>query len=391
MNLTNSERPNKTFPYRYYSIPVFLLLFIGLGDTIYLIYSHYQNYTDITFSSFCALSKTINCDTVSQSVWSILFGLPLAIWGFWAYLLFLIVFLGTMRNTKEAKTLWYLLFLLGIIYSAASIYFGYISATKIKAYCILCLLSYGISFSLLFYSWIILRRFSADTFGSGILKGLQQIFHSQILLAGILSLVTLLIGLKFFLPVYWQYSFPPPSTTISTGMTEKGNPWIGSDAPEITIHEYADYQCFQCRKIHLFLRRLIATYPEKIKLVHHHYPMDHEFNNIIVPTPFHVGSGKMAMIAIYAASTGNFWEMNDALYTVGMEKQAFNTRGLAHMTGFSPGELAAATRHPQIREKLLYDIRQGMQLEITGTPTFVINDQVYQGSIPVEILKKFVQ
>ena len=98
--------------------------------------------------------------------------------------------------------------------------------------------------------------------------------------------------------------------------------------------------------MHLFLRRLIAAHPEKIKLIHHHYPMDHEFNNIIVPTPFHIGSGKMAMIGIYAAAKNKFWEMNDALYTIGQEKQPFNTRTLAKMTGFTPGELAAATRHP---------------------------------------------
>ncbi|MDD3816236.1 MAG: vitamin K epoxide reductase family protein [Desulfocapsaceae bacterium] len=380
----------EVLPYRYYSIPVFLLLLLGLADTAYLAYSHYKNYTDITFSSFCALSKSINCDTVSQSPWSILLGIPIAFWGFLAYSLFLIIFLATLRKSKESETLWHLLFILGLVDAIAAVYFGYISAIKIKAYCILCLASYGISFSLFFYCWIILSRFCRDSFWIGLKKGVHHLFSSWLLRGSIIALMAIFLCFKIYVPPYWQYTFPPSSTEISNGHTEEGNPWIGSKTPEITIHEYTDYQCFQCSKMHQFLRRLIAEHPGKIKLIHHHYPMDHEFNNIIVPKPFHIGSGKMAMIGIYAASKNKFWEMNDALYAIGREKQPFNTRTLSKMTGFSAGELAAATRHPQIREALLYDIRQGMKLGITGTPTFVINGKAYQGSIPAEILQTII-
>jgi 2-hydroxychromene-2-carboxylate isomerase len=76
---------------------------------------------------------------------------------------------------------------------------------------------------------------------------------------------------------------------------------------------------------------------------------------------------------------------------MGRDKKPFNTRTLAETTGFSGGELAAATQHPQIREFLSHDIRQGMKLGITGTPTYVIDGKVYEGSIPREILEKIMQ
>lgn len=391
MNSTILQGNGKPLPYRYYAIPVFILLLLGLADTGYLIYSHYRNYTDISFSSFCALTKAINCDTVSQSPWSILLGLPLAIWGLFSYLLYSIIFLAASRQTKGSETLWHLLFLLGLVYTAASIWFGYVSATKVKAYCLLCLASYGINFALCFYAWFIRRRFCADPFLHGVKKGMSHLLNSWFLTGTILCLVAILLFLKANLPRYWEYTLPPLSTTVTQGLTAEGNPWIGAEDGEITIHEYADYQCFQCSKMHLLLRRLIAEHPGKIKLIHHHYPMDHEFNNIVVPVPFHVGSGKMAMIAIYAASKGKFWEMNDALYQMGRDKKPFNTRTLAEKTGFSGGELAAATRHPQIREFLAYDIRQGMKLRITGTPSYVVDGKVYAGSIPSEILRKIMQ
>ncbi len=360
MKLANSVGLHqKAHQYQNCSIAVLILVFLGLADTTYLAYSHYQNFTNITFSSFCALSKAINCDTVSQSPWSILLGIPLAYWGLFSYSLFLVIFLATLSNSKDSESLWYLLFVLGLTYAMSTVYFGYISAMKIKAYCILCLASYFISFALLFYSWVILHRFCKDSFWTGLKKGAHHLSKSWMLKGGIIALMLIILSLKTCIPPYWQYTFPSSSTEISNGFTEEGNPWIGSKDPEITIHEYTDYQCFQCSKMHLFLRRLISEHPGKVKLIHHNYPMDHEFNNILVPQPFHIGSGKMSMIGIYAAGRNKFWEMNDALYTIGREKQPFNTRTLGMVTGFSPGELAAATGNPQIKEMLLRDILEG--------------------------------
>ena len=88
MNQPAPRRGEQPWPYGCYTVPVLLLVLAGLADTLYLAWSHYKNYTDLTFSSFCALSRAINCDTVSQSPWSILWGLPLAHWGFFAYALF---------------------------------------------------------------------------------------------------------------------------------------------------------------------------------------------------------------------------------------------------------------------------------------------------------------
>ncbi len=86
--------------YFWYSTTVVLLLILGLLLTGYLFFSHYQNYTDIGYSSFCALSKSINCDTVSQSRWSILFGLPLALWGMIAYILVRRTFLSHIAISR---------------------------------------------------------------------------------------------------------------------------------------------------------------------------------------------------------------------------------------------------------------------------------------------------
>ena len=382
---------SKPLPYKYYYFPVLLLVLLGLTDTLYLALSHYRNYTDITYSSFCAISKAINCDTVSQSPWSILFGMPVALWGFFGYLLYGTILMAARKKTQQQLSLWSLLFLLGFLFSLAAVYFGYVSGTKIHSYCILCILSYAISFALLIYSWLIRRRFDNRPFLTSLAQSFSFILGNRFLKITLPILIALFIGIKISLPHYWKYTFPAVSEKISTGLTEDLSPWIGAEQPTLTIEEYSDYQCFQCYKMHFMLRRLISQYPTKIRLIHRHYPMDNAVNEIIVPTPFHVGSGKMAMMAIYASFKNKFWQANDALFQLGQQKKPFNTKTLSQETGIPPGELAMATRNPKIRLLLQRDIRKGMLLHITGTPTFVINNQTYQGSIPAEILEKAIQ
>ena len=42
-------------------------------------------------------------------------------------------------------------------------------------------------------------------------------------------------------------------------------------------------------------QKLINRYPDRIRLVHHHFPMDHQYNPI-VQDPFHEGAGSMALV-----------------------------------------------------------------------------------------------
>ena len=374
--------------YRFHSTIVAVLALAGLVVTLFLSWSHYQSYTDITYSSFCAISQTINCDTVAQSPWSILFGLPVAVWGVFGYLLFILFLIQAYEYTPTRVPIWSLLSILGLKFSIISIYFGYISATKIRSYCILCILSYSISFLLFFYSYITHRRFGNGALVANIKRSILYLKSStsnKIIFFIFFTIVSISI---MNIPHYWQYSPPPINNSFLTGITPKGHPWVGAEHPELTIDEYTDYQCFQCYKIHYTLRQLIEKYPDRIRLVHHHYPMDHEVNSVVVPEPFHVGSGKMAQLAIYAASKKKFWETNDLLYEIGRNKQTFNIKMVAEKTDIPVEELAWALDSKEVKEILRYDIWHGMKLGITGTPAFVIQGKVYIGTIPMEILKE---
>ena len=103
-------RVTNPLPYYVYLWAVALLTLVGLTDAIYLAISHYRIYTDIGYTSFCAISRAMNCDTVSQSPYAIMLNMPVAIWGVigYAFILILVFFAGSKSAGKVR--VWSLIF-----------------------------------------------------------------------------------------------------------------------------------------------------------------------------------------------------------------------------------------------------------------------------------------
>ena len=91
-------------PFHYYFLPMMAIAVCGLLASIYLSISHYRVYMDIGYKSFCAISKSINCDTVSQSPYSIFINVPVPIWGVLGYLSFILMMLLVLHQKSDKKS-----------------------------------------------------------------------------------------------------------------------------------------------------------------------------------------------------------------------------------------------------------------------------------------------
>jgi protein-disulfide isomerase len=140
--------------------------------------------------------------------------------------------------------------------------------------------------------------------------------------------------------------------------------------------------------MHYYLRNLVTSHPDKIRLIHRHFPMDHTVNPIVTE-PFHVGSGRMAILAMYAAEQGKFWQMNDILFEAGKKREELSLKRLSEQTGIGVQEMRKALSvRRDLQMALAKDIWSGIKLEITGTPAFVIDGEVYLATIPPEIISE---
>ncbi|BBO79501.1 hypothetical protein DSCO28_00670 [Desulfosarcina ovata subsp. sediminis] len=381
----------KRFPYKVYYFTVSLIVLIGLLDSVYLTFSHYRNFVDMEYQSFCAISRSFNCDTVSQSPYAIFLGVPVPVWGILGYGLFLFLLSFSWNSKAEQQRVWTLLFFISLIFSLYSLVLAFISSYFIHSYCAMCILSYAVNLVLLFCAWIIRRRFGAEPVKTALCLDIRYLLNfRKTFFPGLVFFMVTAVAMIWFFPSYWHLKPPPLSVDVSTGVTEDGHPWIGAENPELTIVEFSDYQCFQCRKMHFYFRRMVLENPDKIRLVHRHFPMDARYNPL-VEYAFHVGSGNMSTIALYAQIKGQFWKVNDYLFELAGQKKNFNTATIAEQMDVNSGELVAALKSRALRLRLKHDIAVGLNYGIKGTPSFVVGEKVYLGQIPAELLRPYLK
>ena len=103
------------FPYYFWTIAVFV--FSGLADSVYLSISHYRVYNDIAYESFCAISRPINCDTVSQSPYSIFIGVPVPVWGIIGYSFFMLLLPFARSKEAQKQRIWPVLFFISLAFN----------------------------------------------------------------------------------------------------------------------------------------------------------------------------------------------------------------------------------------------------------------------------------
>jgi len=156
-------------PFPFYFWTVAALAVAGVLDSIYLSISHYRVYTDIAYESFCAISRSINCDTVSQSPYSIFISIPVPVWGIIGYAFYLLFLTFAWSREAQKQKMWPILLFISLAFSIYSVILAYISTFYIHSYCMMCIVSFGINFLLLYYTWLVRKRFGKP----GIIKGLM--------------------------------------------------------------------------------------------------------------------------------------------------------------------------------------------------------------------------
>jgi protein-disulfide isomerase len=275
-------------------------------------------------------------------------------------------------------------------FSLYSIVLGMISTWLIQSFCILCIVLYGINFLLLYFTWLSRKRFDSDLYGRALKKDIQFLSEKRKPVAiALVPFLAAVILIWTFFPVYWYFEPPPIRADLPHGITADGHPWIGAEDAGLVITEYADYLCFQCNKMHYYLRNLINRYPGKLKIVHRHFPMDPQVNPLLTKK-VHEGAGTLAIFALYAASQGKFWQMNDHLFATARTAGSIDVTALANTVGLDPEGLQRSLKDPVLWQKLRSDLTDGFKLGVSGTPTFVVNGRLYEGQLPPKVFSQIV-
>lgn len=148
--------------------------------------------------------------------------------------------------------------------------------------------------------------------------------------------------------------------------------WKGATNADVTLTYFYDYACGYCRRSNQDLERLIAE-DKSLRIVYREFP-------ILGPD-----SVAAARASLAASKAGRFDRFYDALYKAGRpspETVAF----AGNAAGITPEQV----RDPAIEAELNRNFQLAGQLNATGTPLFVVGNQVINSAVGYEVLKEAV-
>lgn len=153
--------------------------------------------------------------------------------------------------------------------------------------------------------------------------------------------------------------------------------WEGNPSGDVTISVWMDYACGYCRASLPILARLVAEDP-KIRVVYRELPVLSE------------GSRVAARWGLAAAEQGKFKPFHMALYSGGQLSQA-SIDAAAATAGLDMARAQQAIDSAPVEAEVARNLDTAGKLGVTGTPSWVIGDQVISGMVPYEVLKQAVQ
>ena len=405
---------------------------LGLAFAIYLAHLHVvANYGAGTADAICDVNSGLNCTTVAKSSWSLLLGIPQAVWGIAGYLLMAFFAVAAWHRGRESAEM-ALLFGLGVIASTYGIFLLMIATFAIKAHCLFCIGMDLANIIVAVLAWTSAHGSLAELTKRG-LRGLRP---TGTIIAGA---AVFFVGLSISYGAYYSAKEKAAAATAerltsggqpNTGLpgptdgkpgqrlpemvtqldpsTGKSRPVrlkadrvtieIPDDAPDlgpedakVTIVEFSDFQCPYCKKLAHNLHRLHDEHPEDVRLVFMHFPMKKSCNDADIAKSMHANACTAAVASICAHRQDKFWEFHDLLFQRSSRLGGKEYSRLARRAGLDFDAFVECYEDPATMERARADTVVGGALGITGTPAFFVNGRMMRGGQPMEVLDKVLE
>lgn len=142
------------------------------------------------------------------------------------------------------------------------------------------------------------------------------------------------------------------------------SPVKGNKNAAVTIIEFSDYQCPYCRKFHPELNKVLAAYPNDVKYILKHFPLN-----------IHHQAKSAAKAALAAIEQDKYWEMSELLLANGRHLNEHIFPQLAVQLGMNVDQfLKNYNENGQRWEEMIRkDMALGARAGVRGTPSFFIN------------------
>lgn len=151
--------------------------------------------------------------------------------------------------------------------------------------------------------------------------------------------------------------------------------WVGGNLEgDITLVEFMDYRCSYCRKAHSEVQELVAS-DGNIRYVIKEFPILGEASLL---------SSQFAIAVRLLHGDDAYKATYDALITLRGEPTPETLGRLATDLGHDPAPILEKMGSDEVKAIIAANHELASAMEISGTPTFVLKDQMLRGYVPLE-------
>lgn len=157
--------------------------------------------------------------------------------------------------------------------------------------------------------------------------------------------------------------------------------WVGGNKDgDITIVEFMDYQCSYCRKAHDEVNELVTS-DGNIRLVLKEYPILGE--NSDLAARFAISVRQIGGDDAYKAS-------HDALMTLRGEISSAALDRIATDLGLDPAAINTRMKSDDVSAVIASNRELGSAMQVNGTPTFIVDQTMLRGYVPLDGMRQIV-
>ncbi|HEV8051817.1 MAG TPA: thioredoxin domain-containing protein [Parachlamydiaceae bacterium] len=155
----------------------------------------------------------------------------------------------------------------------------------------------------------------------------------------------------------------------------------GSEEAPITIIQYGDYECPDCKKAHSIIKEIQTRFGSQLKIGFRNFPLQAK----------HPCAQVAAQVAEFSDSKNKFWEMHDLIYEnqerLGMPLLLELTQKLE----LPVKELEEALENETFMPRIQKNFVGGIKSSVNRLPTLFINGERYNGNLDLEELVEHIE
>lgn len=150
----------------------------------------------------------------------------------------------------------------------------------------------------------------------------------------------------------------------------------GSPEAAVTVVEYGDFECPNCKQAAPALKLLLARHAGRVRFAYRHFPLE----------GVHPHALQAAEAAESAAAQGRFWEMYDLLFDNQLRLEPEDLRNYAERLGLDLTRFDEDMRNHVWTSRIREHIGSGERSGVRSTPGVFINGRIHDVSFGLRSL-----